>query len=166
MLADARTGAAADPCVIRTLKAGLPVTSRLLITVAVLLMGLVQPAASCVCVEMGDLPAIVRDSSAVFLGRVVAFRIVAKRVQGTLQEDTEVTFAVDRRWKGATRRSVKVRTCGTERIVCTCGAHFELGYSYVVFASGNPLETTSCHPNEQFEGAEDLITRLDSLAVK
>lgn len=57
------------------------------------------------------------------------------------------TFAVERRWKGPTMRRLRVQTCGTQAMLCTCGFDFQLGQRYVVFADGKPPETSSCNRN-------------------
>jgi hypothetical protein len=87
------------------------------------------------------------------------------------------TFRVERRWKGAPGKVVRVRTCGTQTSVCTCGTDFRLGASLVVFAVGNPLSTGSCQrtteyhkvenePDMKWLGAEELVRALDALAKR
>ena len=73
------------------------------------------------------------------------------------------TLRVERRWKGPRTSLVRVRTCGTQAAVCTCGFDFQLGARYVVFASGSRLETTSCDRTRLALAADALIRELETL---
>ena len=74
------------------------------------------------------------------------------------------TFNVERRWKGAQGRTVRVRTCGTQTMICTCGVDFQIGQRYVVLAACNSLETDICWPTQTADGAENIIKELDIAA--
>jgi hypothetical protein len=131
-------------------------------------------ALACVCYESEGLAADFREASAVFAGRVVALEIVTRKIDGRAEEETVATLEVLRRWKGSSDSKLRVRTCGTQTMICTCGTHFELGAYFVVFAQGEPLETGSCQrtrsytpvphePEYEWLGAEDLVQQLDAL---
>ena len=106
-----------------------------------------RPASACTCADLGSLADEYHHSSAVFIGRIVSIEISSKIIKGEKIENMIATFAVERRWKGPTMRRLRVRTCGTQTMVCTCGFDFQLGQRYVVFADGKPLETSSCNRN-------------------
>ena len=107
----------------------------------------------------------------------MALRIVTARIDGDTLENMEATFRVQRRWKGPKDALVRVRTCGTQEMLCTCGTDFRLGAHFAVFAVGHPLSTGSCQrtrgytyirdeASAQWLGAEDLIRDLDGLATQ
>lgn len=104
-------------------------------------------ASACVCADLGSLADEYHRSSAVFIGRIVSLEITAKVIEGVRVENMIATFDVERRWKGPTMRRLRVQTCGTQTMVCTCGFDFQLGQRYVVFADGKPLKTSSCNRN-------------------
>ena len=88
-----------------------------------------------------------RHSSAVFSGHVKSLKVV-RGGGGEFDLQTVATFDVQRWWKGGRSKSVEVRSCGgndgDKEIICTHGFEFELGVSYVVFATRRPLETSIC----------------------
>ena len=130
------------------------------------------PAPACVCYESHGLKADFADAAAVFAGQVVALQIAPDAAGG---EQTIATFRVERRWKGPKDAEIRVRTCGTQEMICTCGNDFPLGAHFVVFALGTPLSTSSCQRTRRYNrvpgdlglqwvGAEDLVRDLDQLA--
>jgi hypothetical protein len=131
-------------------------------------------AQACVCSESSGLEADYREAEAVFAGKVVALQIATVEIAGQVDEQMVATLRVERRWKGPRGAEIRVRTCGTQEMLCTCGTDFELGAHFVVFAVGKPLSTGSCQrtrryqrvPGEarfQWVGAEDLVRDLDAL---
>jgi hypothetical protein len=144
----------------------------------------VRPVDACVCADMGSLADEYHHSSAVFVGRIVSLEISSKVIDGVTIENMVATFAVERRWKGPSIRRLRVQTCGTQALVCTCGFDFQLGQRYVVFAQGKPLlQTSSCNRNEilpqlpkgeaakiRATGAQlpgdDLLKELDAIAKR
>ena len=124
-----------------------------------------RPAAACVCADLGTVADEYRQSRAVFIGRIVSLEISTKVVKGNRIEDMIATFDVERRWKGPSVRRLRVQTCGTQTQLCTCGADFQLGQRYVVFAEGKALQTSSCNRTTAADIAgEDLMKGLDALA--
>jgi hypothetical protein len=119
----------------------------------------------------------------VFVGRIVSLEISSKVIGGETIENMIATFDLERRWKGPSVRRLRVQTCGTQALVCTCGFNFQLGERYVVFAEGKPLKTSSCNRNAilpqlpqgeatkiRAAGAElpgdDLLKELDAIAKR
>ena len=134
---------------------------------------LARDAGACICTESAGLAADFGEASAVFAGEIVALELVEKTVEDTVVQDMVATFRVVRRWKGPSGDRIRVKTCGTQASLCTCGAAFALGKRFVVFASGKPLETSSCDrttdyfaapgdPEHQWLGVEDLVRALDA----
>ena len=104
-------------------------------------------------------------SQVVFIGRAVAQQIVVTdSSRGT--RATETTFEVEEFWKGESKANVRVQTCGwhDEREAMTCSEAFTFvpGARSVVFAAGNPLETSLCHPTALADRAEATLTFLSA----
>lgn len=129
---------------------------------------------ACVCEQSQGLAADVRAAEAVFAGTVVALDVVRDQVGAHNSEDMVATFKVKRRWKGPDKNILRVRTCGTQTMICTCGTDFRLGAHFVVFAVDKPLFTSSCQrtteyqvvdyePGMEWLGVEDLVRDLDAL---
>lgn len=156
---------------------------RLLLGCIVVIVCAARPVGACVCADMGSLADEYHHSSAVFVGRIVSLEISSKVIDGDTIENMIATFDVERRWKGPSVRRLRVQTCGTQALVCTCGFNFQLGERYVVFAEGKPLKTSSCNRNAilpqlpqgeatkiRAAGAElpgdDLLKELDAIAKR
>jgi hypothetical protein len=117
----------------------------------------------CVCPESGDISAAYRQAAAVFVGRVISLEVAPSAAREPGEDDMVATLQVERRWKGPRTSTLRVRTCGTQATVCTCGVDFQLGARYVVFASGKRLETTSCDLTRLALAADDLIREVEML---
>ncbi|HSE23819.1 MAG TPA: hypothetical protein VLB68_19270 [Pyrinomonadaceae bacterium] len=144
-------------------------------------MWIARPVVACTCSDLGSIADEYRQSSAVFVGRIISIEVSSTIIKGERVENMIATFFVERRWKGSSVRRLRVQTCGTQTFVCTCGADFQLGQRYVVFAGGKPLQTSSCNRNTilaqlpkgeaakiRATGAEvsgyDLLRELDVIA--
>lgn len=142
-----------------------------------------RPVGACTCPDLGSLANEYRHSSAVFVGRIVSLEISVKVIDGEKIDNMIATFDVERRWKGPAIRHLRVQTCGTQALACTCGFNFQLGERYVVFAEGKPLTTSSCNRNATLpqlprgEAAkiraaggellgDDLLKQLDAIAKR
>jgi hypothetical protein len=121
---------------------------------------------ACVCGERGTVAEAFKAARVVFVGRVVALEVKPFVVAGRSEEGTVATFEIERGWKGASRGKVRIRTCGTQVMVCTCGVDLQLGERYVVFAAGNPLETSQCDATDLAAAASELIGNIERLATK
>ena len=140
---------------------------RLCLACVVVILCAARPAGACVCADLGSLADEYRRSSAVFVGRIVSLEISTKVIEGDRIENMVATFDVERRWKGPSVRRLRVQTCGTQMLVCTCGVDFQLGQRYVVFAEGKPLQTSSCNRTTITDTAgEDLLKGLDAVAKR
>jgi hypothetical protein len=135
------------------------------------------PAGACVCYESAGLEADYREAVAVFAGQIVALEVAEAKSGDHVNEDMVATLKVTRRWKGPKDALLRVRTCGTQTMICTCGTNFELGAHFVVFAVGAPLATGSCQrtqaytpvpatPGLEWVGVEKLVEELDVLSGK
>ena len=143
--------------------------------VAALFLLPLRSAHPCVCYESEGLAADFGEAKAVVAGKIVALEIATVTVGGTSSEDMVATVRVERRWKGPKDALLRVRTCGTQETLCTCGTDFRVGGYFLIFAAGKPLATSSCQrtrsyssvPDEagaQWLGVEDLVRDLDALA--
>ena len=90
-----------------------------------------------------DIEAGFRDARAVFVGQVVATRVVQSATDRS-DVRTVATVRVERRWKGPRAKTLEVSACGGGDVVCTVSMDFTIGGRYVFFADGNPLSTSSC----------------------
>ena len=104
-----------------------------------------------------------KRSTAVFVGRAVAQRVMATPTQ-SWPRTTETTLEVETLWKGAPEKTVQIRTCGgivgKEAITCGEGFRFVVGSRYVVFADGQPLTTDACHHTALGERAQQTLQWL------
>jgi hypothetical protein len=104
------------------------------------------------------------SAGAVFLGRAIKQEVVdAPRKSESNDRMTETTFAIEDQWKGI-GTTIRVRTCswsvGGLNLTCGEDFHFEVGNTYLVFASGNPLETGGCTPTANLDRAAAILTWL------
>ena len=87
--------------------------------------------------------------SAIFVGRAIAQSPVTTAANLTA---TETTFEVESLWKGQTKTTPRIRTCGgiagDKEFACAEGFRFLVGSRYLVFADGAPLETSACSRTE------------------
>ena len=99
----------------------------------------------------------IKYSAAVFRGRVESLRVVPWRSGA----QTVANFSVQQWWKGGPAKSVEVRSCGGNGVICSSGFKFELGVSYVVFAMGRPLETSNCNRTDTVERSAAILEWLE-----
>jgi len=100
------------------------------------------PVSACSCIRPPDAPVALAGSTAVFVGKVTA---IARGKDGL-----QVTVEVDRAWKGITAKTVNVSTAENG---AACGFGFEMGKSYLIYASGEGKQpklstnlcTRTCH---------------------
>jgi hypothetical protein len=84
-----------------------------------------------------------RDAKAVFVGQVVATRVVQSATDRS-DVRTVATVRVERKWKGPRAKNLEVSACGGGDVLCTVSMDFEIGGRYLFFADGTPLSTSSC----------------------
>jgi hypothetical protein len=102
-------------------------------------------------------------SQTVFVGRAVAQQIVPTGSRSETRA-TETTFEVGEFWKGQKNPTIRIRTCGwidgSMAMTCSEDVTFHVGLRYVVFASGDPLETNSCFPTGLVDRSEKTLQWL------
>jgi len=138
----------------------------------VVMFCIVQPGGSVQarsCAAPEPLEVEYEQSAAVFSGRVKSLKVV--RVGGgKFDLQTVATFDVQHWWKGRRSKSVEVRSCGGKEagneVICTVGFEFELGVSYVVFATGRPIETSICLRTKAVEESADVLKWLNTIKPK
>ena len=117
---------------------------RILLVIALLLTGgALERVAACTCGE-ATTAQYFQSATAVFIGVVTA-----KQKSNTLAKDgVEVTFAVERVWKGNVSKRALVYTGATADLYPfenLCAFQFRVGRRYIVFALGqDKLETDIC----------------------
>ena len=140
---------------------------RLLILIVLASLAVATPnARACVCVEQGDVKDQYQAAKAVFVGRVIALQIEPVKFDGGESENTVATFKIVRRWKGPTKSTIRVLTCGTQHGWCSCGVDFRLGASYLVVATGGRLATGSCDLTTDADSAVELEKQFDDLKTR
>lgn len=103
-------------------------------------------------------------SQTVFVGRAIAQQIVPTGSRSGTRA-TETTFQVEEIWKGQSNaKTLRVQTCGwndgSEAMTCSEGFTFVVGSRYVVFAGGDPLETSQCQPTGLVDRARGTLQWL------
>ena len=110
-------------------------------------------------------------STVVFVGRATAQEAEAHtRVLGTTttftreEISTVTTFTLEEMWKGASATELRVETCGgrlgDKGFACSESFTFQIGSTYLVFASGDPLQTSACVPTALLERASATLEWL------
>ena len=103
------------------------------------------------------------SSAAVFVGRATNQQVVPA-THNPSERVTETTFEVEDRWKGPSETTVRIQTCGwtlgNESVTCSEGFRFSVGDRYLVFAAGQPLETSACVSTERVDRAERTLQWL------
>lgn len=144
---------------------GLP--SRLfasfLILSSAILIGAPIAALACSCAAPATPADALARSSATFVGHVIDIDKSFLDSLGLTRSGLhDVTFRVERAWKGALGDTVVIRTRLTGE---SCGYRFEIGRDYLVYATGEPaLITGICTGTRPAEGAEAELEALDQLA--
>lgn len=112
------------------------------------IMSPTRPAYACSCVRPPAPNQALADATVVFSGQVTNI----ERVKGRLN----VTFHVDKHWKGEPAQSLIVQTFATTAM---CGYPFKVGQIYLVYAKHRQgkLQTNQCsRTNLLSRAAEDL----------
>jgi hypothetical protein len=103
------------------------------------------------------------NAAAIFEGRAIKQEVVTTTRGGRV---TETTLDVEQLWKGLSDRTVRVQTCSwalpNAGLVCSEDFHFTVGETYLVFASGQPLETSGCRPTERVDRADKQLQWLSN----
>jgi hypothetical protein len=133
--------------------------NRLALVVGSCLLVLTLPTAAraaCPLFSLEDQVAY-RDA-AVFTGRATSQRVIPSEAKAIGSMMTETTFEVEDVWKGDVGPVAQVRTCGytlgNESMTCSEGVTFSIGTRYIIFASGNPLQTNGCFSTQRLDSVE------------
>jgi hypothetical protein len=121
-----------------------------------ILSGSPAPVFSCSCAPPPPPAEALAQATAVFAGTVTNIDVPGGAVISTA-DPIAVTFAVETVWKGPVEPTLLVTTA---RGQATCGYHFDLHQSYLVYAYGseNNLETDLCSRTTRLSPIlEDLI---------
>ena len=81
------------------------------------------------------------------MGRAIAQQVVSWPGRPAGTRATETTFHVEELWKGEPTATLRILNCGWQDVdeTSTCSdSQFVVGSRYVVFATGDPLETNEC----------------------
>ncbi len=76
---------------------------------------------------------VINDVSIIFYGKVVSISSADNKLK--------VKFQVSRSWKGLNKNEIIVTTASSSP---ACGAKFNVGESRTVYATDNPVSTSSC----------------------
>jgi hypothetical protein len=108
-------------------------------------------------------------SQIVFVGRAIGQQVVPIRPPSGTRA-TETTFEIEELSKRQADTIPRVQTCGwTEgglEMTCAEGFTFVMGSRYLVFAAGDPLETSGCWPNGLVDRSERTLEWLASKPSK
>jgi hypothetical protein len=133
---------------------------RVAIALAVVAANSAEPLrADCIPTSIQE---VFESSRAVFLGTVTSLDVHRMSAK-PFDVQTTATFKVERRWKGSGGHRTKVRTPGGGNVTSSLGVRFQVGSTYVVFAAGKPLRTSSCTRTAL---AEESATTLEWLRAR
>jgi hypothetical protein len=117
---------------------------------------------ACSCETQTDPVKAVEASKVVFAGKVLAIKNKVLDIEGILDQEVAVLFDVAQSWKGQSQTQVIVLTrLGSP----SCGYSFEVGQSYLVFASeydhnDREIGTSSCSLTEELTSATEKLAKM------
>lgn len=113
---------------------------------------LTHNAFGCSCAGNVTIEELIAGSDAIFTGKVLV-------VTPTTSINNDAVFLVDKSWKGVNEKIVVVSTASQGTM---CGAGFETGHEYLVYASENNggLNTGRCGGAQSISYAVDDIQKL------
>jgi hypothetical protein len=116
-------------------------------------------AFACPCPEISDPLTSLKQSTAVFSGKVLKIDEDGDRSPLTGTSMRKVHFRVDKAWKGIERIMIRVNT---EKDTTACGYKFSTGNEYLVYTSGERgnLQVSLCSRTQKLidVSAEELAT--------
>jgi hypothetical protein len=132
----------------------------LIITFSILLNFSPNTSYACSCVAPGPVERELKESDAVFSGKVV--NIVDENKSKLIKSSADpiaVTFEVEESWKGKIQKQVTVYTAYSS---ASCGFDFTLNQKYLVYAyeHDGTLKVFLCSRTAQLLSATDDITEL------
>ncbi len=127
-------------------------TALILLSI-VFLLSAPSAALACSCSEKPSLEDSLKNSSLIFVGRVLDQRETAFK-----PNHTEVRFTVFKKFKGFEEipKSAEYVVVYTPREESLCGYSFSNGFEYLVFATGSPafLKVNLCSRTDVLENAQ------------
>lgn len=138
----------------------------LIAAICLILSLLPRPGYACSCVAPGPTPLETLEASiAVFSGEVVAVD-APESLNGitTSADPVKYTFDVEQVWKGPVQPALTVTTARDD---ASCGYPFEVGQSYLVYATGHVsgLITHTCTRNQPLASAGEDLAALGQGSV-
>jgi predicted metal-binding protein len=141
----------------------LPSAVLIAITFALAGHGVPLLRAACAAISLND---DFEHSERVFLG-LATDQSILSTPPASMERATETTFEIERSWKGKPAKTVRVVTCGgtvgNSSVWCGEAFNFKVGARYLVFAHGQPLQTSQCRHTSraEVEGAKDTLRWLE-----
>ena len=132
---------------------------RFVTTVALVLSWQASSAFGCSCAKVEAPLVELGKSTAVFAGRAVSERIVARKRGEHESLRREFTFEVSRVWKDDVPKQV---TVSTRMSGASCGYHFSIGREYIVYALGDRSDLRA-HLCTRTKPLGEAVTDLDTL---
>jgi hypothetical protein len=135
---------------------------QVFVLTAVSIIGLmIVPATihACSCAESASAQAELQQQTAVFSGKVIAIKKPFKLLIRSSADPVNVTFEVDRVWKGDVGKIVSIQTAMSE---ASCGFNFDQNQEYLVYAYGNiaDLRASLCSRTQAFLTASEDVEAL------
>jgi hypothetical protein len=117
---------------------------------------------ACSCSFQTDPILALEEAKAVFSGKVLEIKLQVIDVDGILESKNAVLFDVEQTWKGISQTQVLVNTNFGES---SCGNEFNVGQTYLVFASNydnnkNTLHTSTCSLTKGFLNANFELNKI------
>lgn len=135
------------------------------LTVVAFLLVICEVASACTCAGSKSPTDELKESKAVFSGKVLHLRRVkpAEKESGQVANwfaDVEVVFEIQRSWKHVNKRLISVFTSSQSS---ACGYGFRKGRTYLVYAgefTGDKLATSICSRTRRLKDAQDDLKEL------
>lgn len=126
-------------------------------------------AFACECVALSPERAseYLSQSKAVFVGKVTRIQEQpATHTERLKYEDRQITFTVEKAWKGVNTKQVTIRGKTGQRQACI-GYTFETGKRYLVFTDAETLSVdNSCSPTQLLQDDSKLDVLINSPGTK
>jgi len=136
------------------------------VVAAIVALSAASRADACVCVDDGPVRKQIEDAEIIVVGRVTGLAIETRLVDDEPVEYMVATLRVSRRWKGPETATVKVSTCGDQVLICTYGVHFELGGTYLIVASNEWPQATSCGLSRVYVEDDPFLEEVNATLKK
>ncbi|MDP9179232.1 MAG: hypothetical protein M3O61_16270 [Gemmatimonadota bacterium] len=133
-----------------------------IVVAALVTLSVASRAEACVCADDGPVRKQLEEAEIIVVGRVTGLAIETRLVDDETVEYMVATLRVSRRWKGPETATVKVSTCGDQVLICTCGVHFELGGTYLIVASNEWPQATSCGLTREYVEDDPFLDEVNA----